>query len=109
MRITLTALTVVATLFAGSASAFDNDDLQNLKDNNICIGCGLKSADLYKADLSGANLSGANLTDAMLNKANLNGADLSGTNLKGAKFLSFRIRSSKAASQILCTFSLFSW
>ena len=66
MRITLTALTVVATLFAESASAFDNDDLQNLKDNNICIGCGLKNADLYKADLSGANLSGANLTEADL-------------------------------------------
>ena len=44
-KITLTALTVAATLFAGSASAFDPDDLQNLKDNNICIGCGLKTAD----------------------------------------------------------------
>ena len=84
MKITLTALTVGATLFAGSASAFDPDDLQNLKNNNICIGCGLKSADLYKADLSGANLSGASLSNANLMDVNLSGADLRGAITNGA-------------------------
>ena len=32
MKLTLTALTVAATMFASSASAFDPDDLQKLKD-----------------------------------------------------------------------------
>ena len=84
MKLTLIALTVAATLFAGGASAFDPDDLQKLKDNNICIGCGLKNADLYKADLSGANLSGANLRRANLKDVSLYKADLSNANLKGA-------------------------
>ena len=54
MKRTLTALTVAATMFASSASAFDPDDLQKLKDTGKCATC-----DLGGADLSGANLSGA--------------------------------------------------
>ena len=49
MKRTLTALTVAATMFASSASAFDPDDLQKLLDTNSCTQC----------DLSGANLFGA--------------------------------------------------
>ena len=39
MKLTLTALTVAATMFAGSASAFDPDDLQKFKDIGNCVGC----------------------------------------------------------------------
>ena len=57
MKATLTALTIAATMFASSASAFDPDDLQKLKDTGFCVGC-----DLRKANLSGANLNGAALS-----------------------------------------------
>ena len=56
MKVTLIALTVTATLFAGSASASDPDDLQEFKDTGNCVGC----------DLSGAALNDANLEDAIL-------------------------------------------
>ena len=46
MKRTLTALTVAATMFASSASAFDPDDLQKLKDTGSCLGCELWGADL---------------------------------------------------------------
>ena len=81
MKLTLLVMIVASTMFVGIASAFDPEDLQKLKDNNICIGCDLKSADLYKAALSRANLSNANLADSMLNKANLSGANLTHANL----------------------------
>ena len=104
MKLTLTALTVAATIFASSASAFDPDDLQKLKDTNECKACDLTDADLRTvyllyanledANLEGANLEGANLEDANLEGANLEGADLAfaflgdadlrGANLEGA-------------------------
>ena len=56
MKRTLTALTVAATMFASSASAFDPDDLQKLKDTGKCTTC----------DLGGANLSGAYMQGAAL-------------------------------------------
>ena len=74
MKQTLTALTVAATMFASSASAFDPDDLQKLKDSNECAECNLESA-----DLSGANLYGANLRNANLNSATMKGAVLCNT------------------------------
>ncbi len=37
----LTALTLAATMFASSASAFDPDDLQKLVDTGSCIRCDL--------------------------------------------------------------------
>ena len=73
MKLTLTALTVAATMFASSANAFDPADLQKLMDTNECVKC----------DLSGANLSGANLAYADLNGANLAGADLNYADMKG--------------------------
>ena len=74
MKLTLKTLTVVATIFAGSASAFDPDDLQKLKDTNECRIC-----DLTNANLSGANLFGANLSDSNLESANLESAYLEGS------------------------------
>ena len=88
----LTALTVAATMFASSASAFDPDDLQKLKDSNECAECNLEGADLMgaildSADLYSANLYSANLFMADLNGANLMGANLMGASLEGAKLL----------------------
>ena len=37
MKLALTALTVAATMFASSASAYDPADLQKLKDTNKCV------------------------------------------------------------------------
>ena len=38
MKLTLTALTVAATMFASSASAFDPDDLQKSEDTKgVCV------------------------------------------------------------------------
>ena len=51
MKRTLTALTVAATMFASSASAFDPDDLQKLKDTGECVKCDLINANLMGADL----------------------------------------------------------
>ena len=73
MKLTLTALTVVAALVANGAAAFEPADLQKLKDTGNCVEC-----DLFKAILSGANLSRANLNGAYLFEANLNGANLMG-------------------------------
>ena len=78
MKLTLTALTVVAALVANGAAAFEPADLQKLKDTGNCVEC-----DLFKAILSGANLSRAYLNGAWLRKANLNEADLTGTIMNG--------------------------
>ena len=79
MKLTLTALTVVAALVANGAAAFEPADLQKLKDTGNCVEC-----DLFKAILSGANLSRANLNRAWLFKADLSEADLSEADLTGA-------------------------
>ena len=51
MKATLTALTVAATMFASSASAFEPADLQKLKDTGNCEECDLRDAYLASADL----------------------------------------------------------
>ena len=61
------ALILAATLFAGSASAFDPDDLQKLRDTNLAIECEI--CDLTDANLSDANSKGANLFGADLRGA----------------------------------------
>ena len=81
MKLTLTALTVAASLLANSASAFDPDDLQKLKDTGNCEECDLTSADLRGADLEGASLRAAYLTGANLNYANMNYAIMNGATL----------------------------
>ena len=90
MKKTLTALTIAATMFASSASAFYPDHLHKLMNTGNCVKCDLTDVDLrnqanlYGADLSGANLSGADLSGANLSGANLAGADLENANLRGA-------------------------
>ena len=89
MKLTLTILTVAATLFASSASAFDPADLQKLKDTGYCKECDLVDADLsgaflMKAYLKGANLMEANLKGAFLMEANLEGANLMDVDLWSA-------------------------
>ena len=96
-KLKLTILAVVASIFASSASAFDPDDLQKLKDTNECVECDLSSAYLMEADLKGADLSKADLSKANLKGAYLKGADLSGANLSGAS-LNYAIMN----SVILC-------
>ena len=66
MKRTLTALTVAATMFASSASAFDPDDLQKLKDTNDCVECVLSGADLSEANLRFADLNGAILCNTTM-------------------------------------------
>ncbi len=66
MKLTLTALTVAATMFASNASAFDPDDLQKLTDFNVCVECDLSGADLSGANLEGANLAYAYMIDVIL-------------------------------------------
>ena len=67
MKLTLTALTVAASLMASGAYAFDPDDLQKLKDTNTCRPeCDLTEANLRGADLSGANLTGTYMNGAIL-------------------------------------------
>ena len=84
MKLTLTILTVAATLFASSASAFDPDDLQKLKDTNKCILCDLSDANLSRANLKGASLGGAILRDVDLDGANLLNAKLGSNTMNGA-------------------------
>ena len=79
MKQKLTALTVAATMFASSASAFDPDDLQKLKDSNECAECNIEGAELL-----GANLDSADLRNADLYGANLRNANLSSATMKGA-------------------------
>jgi uncharacterized protein YjbI with pentapeptide repeats len=81
MKATLTALTVAATMFASSASAFDPDDRQKLKDTGSCKGCNLYSANLRGANLRNANLSNANLFEADLSYPTMKGAILCNTTM----------------------------
>ena len=76
MKLTLTALTIAATIFASSASAFDPDDLQKLKDTGECAECNLRYANLSRASLFGADLD-----DAYLNYAIMKGAILCNTTM----------------------------
>ena len=102
MKLTLTALTVAATLFAGVASAFDPNDLQKLKYTNKCKSCDLSGANLHSADLSNANLNGANLTEADLRFARLKDADLSGAILSGANLKGANLTGANMEGPILC-------
>ena len=84
MKLTLTALTLAATMFVSEVSAADPADLQKLKNTGKCATCDLGGADLSSADLGGANLGGAKLISANLRGANLRGAKLISANLRGA-------------------------
>ena len=102
MKRALTALTVAATMFASSASAFDPADLQKLMDTNECVKCDLSGANLEGVNLMDANLEVANLMDANLSGANLAYADLNGANLAGADLESARLGRFDLRGAILC-------
>ena len=82
-KLTLPILTA-ATIFAGSASAFDPDDLKKLIDSGECVKCDLMHAKLRIHNLSNSYLYGANLRGADLYGTRLRGADLRGSNLREA-------------------------
>jgi hypothetical protein len=69
MKNMLVAITLVATLIASGASAFDPEDVQKLKDTNECNRCDLSEANLTEASLYKADLSGADLRFAIMNGA----------------------------------------
>lgn len=102
MKRTLTALTVAATMFASSASAFDPDDVQKLKDTGECEECDLRGANLYGDNLRFANLEGANLASAYLGGANLYGANLGNANLGGANLEGVDLGYANMNGAILC-------
>jgi len=83
-KLILPILTIAATIFAGCASAFDNDDLKKLIDSGECVKCDLKHVKLRIHNLSNSYLYGANLRGADLYGTNLRGADLRGSNLREA-------------------------
>ena len=64
MKRLLATITVVATLAATSASAFDPAHLKRLMETNECKGC-----ELSNANLMGAKLRGAILVEAILARA----------------------------------------
>jgi uncharacterized protein YjbI with pentapeptide repeats len=103
MKLTLTALTIAATLFASGASAFDPDDLQKLKDTNECKACDLTDADLRTVYLLDANLEDANLDDADLAHAYLGGANLTGANLTGANLTGANLEGANLDGALLGT------
>jgi len=99
-RILLVILILMAwtAIVLGTASAYNNADIQKLKKTKQCPGCDLSGAYLAGSDLSGArlahaNLSGADLSHADLSDADLHGAklvlaDMTGTNLSRANLTS---------------------
>ena len=102
MKLTLTALTVAATMFASSASAVDPDDLQKLKDTGNCVNCDLRNADLKRTDLSDANLALANLSGASLEGANLESANLYGAILNRANMGNANMRNANMEGVLFC-------
>ena len=66
MKLTLTALTVAATMFASSAFAADPADLQKLKNTGKCATCDLGGTDLGGTNLSGAYMQGAALCNTTM-------------------------------------------
>jgi uncharacterized protein YjbI with pentapeptide repeats len=123
MKRTLTALTIAATMFASSASAFDPDDLQKLRDTGRCTSCelsyadlqiaGLKNAQLHFANLKGANLGNAELKNANLSNADLRGAilawaflidaNLAGANLEGSYLMDAMLGMSGLCPKLQCS------
>ena len=66
------------------SNGFDELDLKQLLETNICINCDLSGADLRKKNLSNANIQGSNLNKVNLWRANLENANLSGCSIEEA-------------------------
>mgnify|MGYP006142920961 FL=1 len=101
MKISI-VLAITAVMVAGSASAFDPDDLQRLKDTGSCVNCDLRNADLRGTDLSDANLALANLSGASLEGANLESANLYGAILNRANMGNANMRNTNMDSVLFC-------
>ncbi len=69
---------------SSQASAFNAQDLEQLKATGSCPRCDLSDANLERTSLKKANLRDANLSKAALSQADLSGADLTGANLESA-------------------------
>lgn len=85
----LTGLLIGMQAIPEPARAFDERDLDKLRETGSCEGCNLRAADLSGLNLLGANLRGAymhraNLRGAKLRNADLSNADLSSANLREA-------------------------
>ncbi len=52
------------------------NDIETLKDTNVCENCDLSHADLSDLDLTGANLTGSNMIEVKLTGSNLTDANL---------------------------------
>ena len=98
----LTALVITTVMFASSASAFDPNDLQNLKDTGHCLNCDLQDADLRRANLGGANLALTNLSGADLEGANLESTNLYGAILNRANMKNANMRNANIDGVLFC-------
>ena len=86
----VTAIFLLYSLGGKTTSAFDKEDLEQLKTTNSCPSCDLQAADLNYVDLAGANLANADLRKAQLFMTNLRGANLTGANLAHANLAGAR-------------------
>ncbi|MBT3939055.1 MAG: pentapeptide repeat-containing protein, partial [Pelagibacterales bacterium] len=75
---------LINSCFIKNSFSYDEEDLQKLLKNNVCINCDLSGADFRKKNLSGANLEGSNLNKVNLWRANLKGANLKGCSIEEA-------------------------
>jgi len=82
--------------------AFEQKDVEKLKETRACAGCDLSDANLSRANLSGATLNSANLSDANLSRANLSDATLLKANLDGATLLKANLSGAKMRGALLC-------
>ena len=88
---------VIVALWANGALAFNQEDVEKLRNTGSCQKCDLSKfqfpdkAKLNSADLTGANLFGAKLTNANLFGAKLTGANLTNANLTGANLAVARL------------------
>ena len=88
---------LTSVVFSHWTLAYEERDLQQLLEKNVCPGCDLTGADLSRralqyADLRAANLTGARLVQANLHQANLAGARLVAAQLIGVDFTFSNLR-----------------
>lgn len=82
---------ILCMISAGSAGAYDPEQLEELLETKKCLDCDLSSADLSDEDLSEADLFLCNLSDANLSGADLTEAKLTGANLSEANMTEAQI------------------
>ena len=92
----LTGLLIGMQAIPAPVRAFDERDLDKLRETGSCEGCNLRAA-----DLSGLNLLGANLRGAYMHRANLRGAKLRNADLSNADLSSANLREADLRNAIL--------